>query len=305
MEPQKTTEPQITFSLSALRNTKLSNDLAAIVRQHSVLISPVANLLNGGSGTLVRYKNFFGILTATHVMAGHIKATGIYSPILRTPDPTYFFNEFIPIKKMIYLETPEGVIALTKKDWPEGALDICLIQLEKNVFDRVLDASGKKAVDLDCYKERYLNNFEKYGTDSNQNWSWANEGSPRQDGIHNDKGVLESKFDGLYLSGGSKEGSTFRTHALTLVSPPFDKDADCICHDFGPSEDALPSRFGGMSGSGTWQVSFRGKNGIPEEIDEMFFAGVCVSETIPQQTLYSRGPSSLYDIFIRYLDTLS
>jgi hypothetical protein len=51
------------------------------------------------------------------------------------------------------------------------------------------------------------------------------------------------------------------------------------------------------------QVCFKGNNGFPEAVDEMFFSGICVAGE-PQKCLYSRGPSALYDIFTTYLDKL-
>lgn len=293
----------MTFTLSSLRNTKLCSDLAFITRQHSVLISPTSYLGEGGSGTLIKYKNFFGILTATHVIADQININAIYSPILKTSDPTYFLNALIPIKSIIHLETSEGIAALRKRNWAEGALDICLINLEKNVFDAVLNASGKQAVDLCIYKDKYNKDFEKYCShNSINNWSWAIEGSPREEVTQGSQGILESRYDGMYLCGGSKDDVTYRTQPLTLVRQPFDKDADISCHELGPSADALPSKFSGISGGGMWQVSFYGENGEPKGIEEIFFAGLCVCET--EKSLHCRGPESLYQIFIAYLETM-
>jgi hypothetical protein len=53
-----------------------------------------------------------------------------------------------------------------------------------------------------------------------------------------------------------------------------------------------------------WQLSISGKDGVPEEIDEMFFSGICVAG-VQGECLYSRGPYALYDIFAKYLDTFS
>ncbi len=168
----------------------------------------------------------------------------------------------------------------------------------------ILYASGKQAVDLAFYKDKYSKDFEKYCSyDSNKNRSWAIEGSPREDAKQNSQDILESKYDGIYLFGGSKSGSTYRTQPLTLVKSPFDKEADVSFHDLGPSTDEIPSKFSGISGGGMWQVSFYGTNGLPEEIEEMFFSGVCVSET--PESLHCRGPESLYRVFITYLDSIA
>jgi hypothetical protein len=191
---------------------------------------------------------------------------------------------------------------LQEKDWPEGTLDICLIQLNPDEFNSVLQKSGKRAVDLQEYKTKYLNNSEKYCSfERNHDWIWAVDGYPREGGSQNDQGILEFKFDGLYLCGGSKEGCTYKTQQLTFVSAPFDSFADLSSHDLGPTSNLMPSKFGGISGAGMWQMSFSG-NGVPEAIDEMLFSGICVAE-IPQECLYARGPSALYDVFTCYLDT--
>jgi len=104
------------------------------------------------------------------------------------------------------------------------------------------------------------------------------------------------------VCGGSKIG-TYKTDPLTLVQSPFDRDADRLQHDLGPTLDALPSKFGGISGAGMHQISFYGEEGTLKGIAETFFSGVCVAG-IPGECLYSRGPSALYDIFIAYLDAL-
>lgn len=294
----------MTFTLGGLRNSPLILELSERCRSHSILISPSPRLSDGGSGTLVKYKNLYGILGATHVISQHTNSSSIFSPILRTLDPTYFLNVEIPVKAFIYLETPDGIEALQGKNWPEGALDICLIQLDPLIFDFILQVSGKKAVDLQMHKTKYLKDFDKYCAEERcRDWIWAVDGAPRQGSTQDFQGVLISKFDGLYLCGGSKHGSTFKTQQLTLVSSPFDNSADLSCHDLGPTADLIPSQFGGISGGGMWQVSFSGSE-VPEAIDEMFFSGVCVAG-IAQECLYARGPSSLYDIFTNYLDNLS
>ncbi len=296
----------MTFAAGNLRGTPVYAELQEICRSHSVIISVTSDLRFGGSGTLIRYKGFYGILTATHVIAKHPNATVIYSPTLATDDPTIFLNEEIQIQELIYLETKEGIDALQNANelWPSGALDICLIRLDKTVFDRIIKTSTKKAVDLSHYKEKYLSNFEKYsGFESNHDWLWAVDGAPREAASLTCANFVESKHDGLFVCGGDTEGSTYKSQNLTLVHPPFDRTADIGCHNLGPTEDKLPSSFGGLSGGGMWQVSFSGNDGSPEKIHEMFFSGIIVSET--PKVLYSRGPTSLYEIFIEYLDTLN
>jgi hypothetical protein len=294
----------MTFALGDLRGTRVYEELGEICRSYSVLISPIPDLRVGGSGTLVRYKNLCGILTATHVLAKNIDSSLIFSPVLKTPDPTYFLKVAVPVKKLLYLETAAGIKALQGPNWPNETLDICLIQLDPSLFDFLLKISGKKAVDLLAHKTKYLTAVEKYcAADHNNDWSWAFDGVPREGSIQNSQGILQSKFGGPYLGGGTKEGSTYKAQQLTLVTPPFDGTADIGRHDLGPTADPLPYKFGGISGGGVHQVSFKGESGTPEAIDEMFFSGVCVAG-IPQQCLYSRGPASLYEVFTRYLDTL-
>ncbi len=293
----------MTFALSALRGRPVYTELAEKCRAQSILISSVPNLAAGGSGTLATYKNLCGILSATHVFADEINTTMIYSPLEKTNNPTIYLNTPIRIKKVIYLETAEGIKALQGKRWAEETLDICFIQLDPDLFTHLLEISGKKAVDLSKEQEKFSKDFQKYYySDQNNIWSWAVDGSPREGACHNTQGILESRFDGLYVCGGSMKGETYKTQPLTLVLPPYDSYADLICHDLGTTIDLLPDKFGGISGGGMWQIAFSGMNGIPEKIDEMFFSGVCVSG-IPGKCLYSRGPSALYDIFLKYLDT--
>jgi hypothetical protein len=292
----------MTFALSALRGQPVYIELAERCRAQSILISSIPNLGDGGSGTFATYKNLCGIISATHVFADYIDTPMIFSPLQKTDNPTIFLNTPIRIKKIIYLETAEGIKALQGKYWPEEALDICFIQLDPDLFSHLLEISEKKAVDLSKERAKYSKDPQKYYySDQNDIWSWAVDGAPREGAFHNNQGILESRFDGLYVCGGSMQGGTYKTQPLTLVLPSYDSFADLICHDLGTTTDLLPDKFGGISGGGMWQLAFSGTNGIPEKIDEMFFSGICVSG-IPGECLYSRGPSALYDVFLKYLD---
>lgn len=293
----------MTFALGKLRDKPVYTELAERCRAQSVMISPTPNLREGGSGTLATYRNLCGIIGATHVLAQHIDTETIYAPIQKTDDPTIFLNIPISIKKTIYLETLNGIKALQGNHWPEGALDICFIQLDPALFNYLLQVSGKKAVDLSKQRAKFIKDPQKYYlSDQNNIWSWAVDGAPREGAFQNNHNILESRFDGLYVCGGSMQGETYKTQPLTLVLPNYDSSADLICHDLGPTTDLLPDKFGGISGGGMWQISFCGKDGVPEEIDEMFFSGICVAG-VQGECLYSRGPSALYDVFSKYLDT--
>lgn len=294
-------DPNMTFPLGSLRGTPLCAKLAEECRSYSVLLSTSPCLKEGGSGTLIKYKDLCGILTATHVFADQTDVSVIYSPILKTEDSQLFLEDEIPIKELIYLETPEGIQALQGGKRTEGVLDICLVLFESSVFQSVLKLSGKKVVDLLKYKEAYLKDAEKYcGDDRNHDWCWVMDGYPREGRIQKQAGILELTFGGLYICGGSKNGRTYIKEKLTMVKPPFDRAADLSCHDLGPTRDPIPSIFGGISGAGVWQVSFSGKE-TPEAIDEMFFSGVCVVSKA-QKCLLVKGPSALYDIFVDCLD---
>lgn len=284
-----------TMPLSILRGHKLFNEIAIHLRTHSLTISPVPNLEFGGSGTLVKYKNLSGILTATHVMANYLNDHEIFIPSIATSDPTFFQNDKVSIKRIIYLETQHGIKLLQQKQpWPEDTLDICFIEIEEKHFQILLERSFKKPIDLEYYRNKYLNHREKYyGNPSD--WSWAFDGSPREGSYHNDDQILISKFDGCYLGGGA-----YKTTPLIHVISPFEQNAD-LCIHMLDSKDKLPQTFGGGSGAGMWQICFEGNNGVPERIHELFFTGVCVAEF--PDSLLSRGPSSLYDIFLGHLDT--
>jgi|GEM_PF-3606990 len=299
----------MTFVLSTLRKSPAYAELATRCRVHSVLFSPISELKIGGSGTLVRFKNFCGILTATHVIANHIESRQIFAPMQKTEDAKTFFNVSIPLLNILYLETPQGIKALQgsvpgqRTYWHPGTLDICLLQIDSKLFEDLLLNSGKQAVDLLKHKADYIKNRDLYTLANEQYtpWIWAIDGSPREDAEHDKNRILQSRYDGLYVCVGSKQG-TYKTDPLTLVKTPFDQDADRIQHDLGPTIDDIPFAFAGISGGGMHQVSFDGKNG-PETISNALFSGVCVAE-IQGECLYSRGPSALYDIFVTYLDTL-
>ncbi|NGX60238.1 MAG: hypothetical protein KR126chlam3_01407 [Chlamydiae bacterium] len=293
-----------TMSLSGLRGTPVYDALAKGLRTHSLVISPIPYLGGGGSGTLVKYKDKVGMLTATHVLIHYLDSREIFSPFQATDDPTFFINDHIQIKKIIYLDTESGLWQLDKADsYPENTLDICLIELDVDVFENVLQRSGKKAVDLSVYKENYTNNFDLYSS-SNKDWCWAMDGAPRENVKQDDNNILQSRYDGLHVAGGR-----YRSTPLVHVLPSFDQTADLCVHQLGPTLDPLPNRFAGMSGAGVWQVKFEGNKGKPSAIHELFFSGVVVSEGISSEEvseeLASRGPTSLYDIFLSYIDSIS
>jgi hypothetical protein len=293
-----------TFPLSTLRDTSILDALGKKLRTHSLIISPVSYLGAGGSGTLVIYKNKAGILTATHVLMSYLDSREIFSPFQSTDDPTFFINDRIPIKKVIYLETESGLQQLAKaKPYPETTLDICLIELDMNVFEDILQKSGKKAVDLAAYKKSYIDNFDLYSC-SNKNWCWAMEGAPRENVEQDDNNILQSRHDGIYVGGGR-----YRSTPLEHVHSPFDQTADLCVHQLRPTLDSLPNNFAGLSGAGVWQVAFEGNQDTPSAIHELFFSGIVVSERVSPENvseeLTSRGPTSIYNIFLSYIDSIS
>lgn len=263
----------------------------------SLLISPESYLGIGGSGVLVKYKLRVGILTATHVMVNDLDSKKIFSPFQTTDDPTFFLNDCIPVKNIIYLETDEGLQRLARtKPYPKDTLDICLIELDTDVFESILQHSGKNFIDLSHYRDKYNADFNSYCC-SNHDWCWAMDGSPRENARQDENNIFHTRHDGLYVSGGS-----FETTPIVHVQPQFDGMADLCIHQLGPTIDSLPNNFEGLSGAGVWQVAFAGANGIPSEIHELFFSGVLVYGR-EQEMIASRGPTSLYDIFLSYLDS--
>ncbi len=285
------------FSLSYLRGKDLFTEVVKKLTLYSMPFSSEADLTLGGTLTFAKYKNFYGLLTATHVLAKHLKIKEIFIPSIKTSDPNTNLIKKIPIKKIRYLETSEGIRLLSSVDdkWNSSILDICFIEIDKNIFHELLKESDKQVVDLQKYQEKYSANFEKYGS-LYPNWCWGIVGSPREQAKRDKNNIIISQFDGVYLSGGK-----YKTTPLIHVRSPFDQDADICDHKFGPTKDVLPSEFQGISGGGVWQISFCGKT-IPEKIDEMFFSGVLVAGS--SDDLVSRGPEALYNIFLPYLDSL-
>lgn len=294
----------MTFVLSALRESPVYKELAEKCRNCSVLFSPVPDLQFGGCGTFVRYKSLCGILTATHVMADHLEKRQIFAPLQKSENSDIFYNIPVSFLDILYLETPEGVEALKNPNvWPKGALDICLLLIDPQLFKILLLRSKKQAINLLEHKTEYLNRRQFYTASDEENtpWVWAVDGAPREGACHDNNRILQSRFDGLYVCVGSK-GGTYKTDPLTLVRAPFDREADRVQHDLGLTPDPLPKNFAGISGAGMWQVAFAGA-GAPETIAEMLFSNIFVAEE-PQLNLSSRGPSALYDIFTAYLDLL-
>ncbi len=287
------------MNLSRLRGTDLLNELSCYLRSYSLPISVQPSLKGGGSGTLVSYKSFRGILTATHVMANDLDTREVYAPIKKTSDPSFFLNEKIPVKGILCIETPQAIQLFRdrEKDWPENALDICLVEIEEHIFSEIIQKSGKHAINLLSHQENYHKNFDKYCC-SHTDWCWAFYGYPREEANHDEYNILKSRFDGVYVSGGAFRKET----PLTQVIVQSQMGADLWEHQLGKTADILPKSFEGMSGAGVWQISFRGEDGIPLEIDEAFFFGVFVAQA--SDCLLTRGPTSLYDIFLNSIYAL-
>ncbi len=299
LSPEASNASSNTMTLSSLRGTPVYDALARRLRAHSLVISPLPYLGFGGSGTLVKYKDKVGILTATHVIMNHLDSREIFAPFHATEDPRIFYSDRIPIKKIIYLDTEPGLKELTQTDsYPEDTLDICLIELDTEILENVLLKSGKKAVNLSVYRDKYTNNFDFYCC-SNNDWCWAMDGAPRENVKQDDNNILQSRYDGLYVSGGY-----YRSTPLVHVLPSFAQTTDLCVHQLGPTLDSLPNSFAGISGAGVWQVAFEGDDGTPTTIHELFFSGVVVCEVV-QEKLVSRGPTSLYDVFLSYIDSIS
>ncbi|NGX56744.1 MAG: hypothetical protein K1060chlam5_00990 [Candidatus Anoxychlamydiales bacterium] len=286
-----------TFPLSDLRGTDLAKKIAKKTFIYTMPFSSENDLTFGGTLTFATYKNFYGFLTATHVLAKHLNIKEIFAPSIKTNDPNTYFIKGIPIKKIRYLETSEGIKLLSRADakWNSSTLDICFIEIDENIFNELLKESNKQVVDLQKYQEKYSSNFKKYCA-LNNNWCWGIVGFPREQAKHDKSNIIISKFDGPFFSGGQ-----YKTDPLKHVHAPFDRDADRCDHEFGTTKDVLPSNFQGISGGGVWQISFCGET-IPEKIDEMFFSGVVVAAS--PDDLVSRGPEALYNIFLPYLDSL-
>lgn len=287
------------MTLGSLRNTAVYDTLKQQLRKHSLPISGLPQLGSGGTGTLVKYNGISGILTATHVIADFLDTREIFAPFIATEDPTFFINGRIPIKKFHYLDTEQGLQKLRENArYSEDFFDICMIELDEDVVDNILKQSKKQIVDLSVYKSKYENNFDYYCCSDND-WCWAVDGAPREDAVQDNDNILHSRYDGLYVSGGA-----YRTNFPTYVPAKYSMSADLGVHQLGPTLDSLPCSFRGISGAGVWQVAFEGNDGRPTAIQELFFSGIIVCE-VTQEKLISRGPSSLYDIFLSYLESIS
>ena len=236
------------ISLSELRGTKVYTDIEYRLRQTSVLFSPSSILMEGGSGTLIRYKNTQGILTAPHVISKFLDLKFIWSPLIRTDDPTFYLNDKIPIQKVIAIESSVGLSLLSQNRYAlaNGTLDICLLQIDKKIFDSLLKASGKEAIDLYSQQQLYLSDPAKFWASDNQTWSWGIYGSPRQSAYQCIDGIVHSRHDGLFLGGGRYKVDD--TNLLHVITAFIDQQTDTCIHEFGSTKDELPIDFRGISG---------------------------------------------------------
>ena len=181
-----------------------------------------------------------------------------------------------------------------------------MIEIEPTTFYKMLTGSSKKVVDLCRYSALIENNFYKYGCE-NKDWFWVLCGAPREGGDHDENNIVHSKFDGIYPSGG-----VYGETPLINVIPCCQYHADVCVHRIGSTKDILPSDFRGISGGSVWKLAVSGSNGLPEKIEECFFSGVIISEGILNEDaiekvvdIRSRGPDSLYNLFLRNLHQFS
>lgn len=288
--------------VSDLKDTPLAASLECFARRYSIPISISSDLTFGGSGTLVQYKNIKGILTATHVVTDAKTTRKIFSPLIKTEDPELFHSLEISIKGIIYIESEEGFNFLEQSEnWPEGTLDICLIEITEPFFKLIIEKSGKDVLDLlACCNKYHLIESKYWAPENNSNWLWGLYGFPREDVVHDQNKIAVSKFPPFLIGGGTY---CLDTHNLKYVNSKFiNETADLGFHKI-KSNDSLPEKFSGISGGGVWQFTLRRLNDNSLDYEEVFFAGVVIKEE--EGFLCSRGPISLYDIFVPYLESVS
>lgn len=295
------------YSLSSFKDTNIFNQLVQEIRSSNVILSSNANLYTGGSGTLIKYKNFYGILTATHVLSKNLDQKIIFSPLQKTSDPTFFINERIPVKDFHFIEDQKGINLLKSGVFNEEALDICLIEIEKCTFFRLLHISEKKFVDLEKHRQRLHSNADLYhSTEYKQAFFIVIGGVPRVNAYHQNGNLVTEDADIYY----GKPYEACKTNQLIHVKAGYDLSADLYTLGVNFSYDNLPYTFSGISGGGVWQVAFGGENdNHPDKIEDLIFGGVCVAEVKDEIQCKSgpinyRGPESLYYVFIHYLDRL-
>lgn len=317
MQNTQSRHPQTQVTLGELRNNPIIELMKEIIRTHQVSIflnpdTPTSNNpkeneidLKGGSGTLIKYKNLKGILTATHVICNSADPSGIVacfdkrkSIYTLLPNESLSKNdEKIYIKKQINIIdilTIDDIPACSNPKWEEKKLDISLLLLTDEDFNQIVIHGNKKAIDLEKSQDKFkLNKFEYL---KEQNWIGAIYGFARADCIIKD--IRELKHDGLDLTG-FKHGLC--KNLLKVPNKKYKRlKADFFTHEIGDTLDILPVDYAGASGGGFWQIAINDRL----EIVELFFSGIFVAEDKNKidRKLYSRGPISLYEIFCKYLD---
>lgn len=298
------TRPMI---LAEIRGTPIQNLISKKVFKHTTaLFSTDDQSLfeqGSGSGTLATYKGLKGILTAAHVAAHFQHLSYLVLPYsLRDGSKDTWLIKKVPYLDILHIDNLDALLEIEEKEraWDKDFLDIAFITIADDVFDALIAQSTKIPLPLDVYSQKYKGNKKDFSSPARiNNWFWPIGGSPREESgrSQKDPSVLEFKYGDVFFSGGIIEREMF---ALQKIREKYQGyDADLIKSPLGPTKDALPQSYGGMSGGGAFQVKLEEINGH-KNISDFMFAGVFVADD--GKYLVSRGPVSLYEVFCEYLD---
>ena len=293
--------------LAEIRGTPIQNLISKTVFKHTTVLFPTDDQSlfeqGSGSGTLTVYKGLKGILTAAHVAANFQHLPHLFLPysLLNGTKDTWLIKR-VPYLDILHIDNLNALLEIQEKGfvWDNDFLDIAFITIADDVFDALIVKSGKMPIQLDVYAQKYKANKKHFLSPNRINdWFWPIGGSPREESgrSQKDPSILQFKYGDVFFSGGIIEHEIF---ALKKVKEKYQGyDADLIKSPLGPTKDALPQSYDGMSGGGLFQGKLEEINGH-KNISDFMFAGVFVADN--GEYLVSRGPVSLYEVFCEYLD---
>lgn len=162
------------------------------------------NILEGGSATFVKIRDKVGYLTTNHNICSKVidKKTMYVPTKLEKRDPTIFYFDEVSIKKIYSFTNPKQQKRQFWAQWLEKDLDLAFVEINSDEIRKILDRTGKKILDLDLEREKYIKSPSKYWSpDSANNWIWGVCGVPREAPLKKD-GYTELPFAGVFLGGG-------------------------------------------------------------------------------------------------------
>ena len=235
-----------------------------------------------GSGTLVIVNGVPSILTVEHVLAQlrNSDQLGLLTSFRGNPHRYIFNQQHINVHK------------IAKGDDPSNGPDIGLITLSKTNIGRL--QAEKSFYNIDKRIERFRNGFIQ-----SDRGFWFTCGFPGEFEV---AGKPESGFAGIQGYQG-----LFGISGIRREYDNIGYDYIEMSIEYGSFSPTLPASFGGLSGSGVWQVLLRENSGGHLVADEYILSGIVFYQTELKENhriLRCHGRKAIYEIVPTYFNSI-